>query len=200
METNDISLSLKVLERDSFHTVLRFNIITIFVIVDYATAKASEPMCKCLSHIAETDDTDCKIAEFATSVGLTTPETPTHLGIGTGYIVEQSEKQPNGMLADGVTVTFRTVDATYTVRLGIIHIYGFHPGPHPANASERRRTINKITVNLNLAANNEAIAPLYGSQKALVVVVGLDSHLKASLAQPLGQHAMCIVCYQYLIH
>ena len=104
------------------------------------------------------------------------------------------------MLAHGVAVAFGTVQAAYAMALGIVHVDGLHAGPHAPYAAQRRHAVDEGAVDVHLAAHHQAVAPLGGSHEAVVVVVGLDAHIEAGVAQLGLEHRMGAVGYEYLSH
>ena len=75
-----------------------------------------------------------------------------------------------------------------------------HAGTHTTYAAQRRHAVNECTVDVYLAAYHQTLAPLCGGHETVVVVVRLDAHLEAGVAELGLEHRMGAVGYEYLSH
>jgi ATP-dependent helicase HrpB len=172
----------------------------VFVVGHHPAAEPAEPLGKGVTHVAVADDANGEVPQLIATVLFATPQPPTHLGVGTGDVVQQRQQQAHGMLAHGIAVALGTVEAAYSLTLGVFHIDGLHAGPYPADAAQRRHTVDERTVHHHLAPHHQPVASLRGGDEALVVVSRFHADFDASLAEPLFKHLVGAVGYQYLGH
>ena len=145
------------------------------------------------AHVAEADDADGAAFQLQSAVGLALPVPLAHFGVGACDVVEQGEKESEGMLPYSVAVAFGRVEAADAEAFGIIHVDGFHACTHTPDAAQMAGTVEEWAVDDDFAAHHEGVVLRDDGQEGVVVEGGVLHHFMAGLAQEVVENGVSAV-------